>query len=72
MKNVMTPKTIPVIACILWLLGLYAGYFLNKLVFTDSDAISGVTIVWALIWLCGLIFWAIETYQKSDDKSDAF
>lgn len=61
-KKFLTSKTVPIIAAILWLLGVYGGYILNQLVFSNSDAVTGVTIVWALIWLIGLILWA-ETIE---------
>lgn len=59
-KKFVTSKTVSIIAAIFWLLGVYGGYILNQLVFSNSDAVTGVTIVWALIWLVGLIFWAGE------------
>ncbi len=62
-KKFLTSKTVPIIAAILWLLGVYGGYILNQLVFSNSDAVTGVTIVWALIWLIGLILWAAETIE---------
>ncbi|GJQ43704.1 MAG: hypothetical protein JETCAE03_32020 [Ignavibacteriaceae bacterium] len=62
-KKFLTSKTVPIIAAILWLLGVYVGYILNQLVFSNSDAVTGVTIVWALIWLIGLILWAAETIE---------